>query len=76
MYWVGTYLGDLFANRLDLIESLAEDGDHLVVDNDGNKIGECTLLENIPEPEPEAEEEERPTPEGWNLPRRSVCKQA
>lgn len=30
MYWVGTYLGDLFANRLDLIESLAEDGDHLL----------------------------------------------
>ncbi|KAJ5520785.1 hypothetical protein N7463_001238 [Penicillium fimorum] len=64
----GELIGKLTSGNLATLVGKVIDDNGYVVDNDGNKIGECTLLENIPEPEPEVEEpeeeeEEGPTPE-------------
>ncbi|KAJ5153896.1 Protein of unknown function DUF3659 [Penicillium coprophilum] len=66
----GELIGKLTSGNLATLVGKVIDDNGYVVDNDGNKIGECTLLEHIPEPEPEPEveepeeeEEEGPTPE-------------
>ncbi|KAJ5648737.1 hypothetical protein N7490_005109 [Penicillium lividum] len=65
----GDLIGKLTSGNLATLVGKSIDDNGYVVDNDGNKIGECTLLENIPEPEePEPEEEpeveeEGPSPE-------------
>ncbi|CAI7589879.1 unnamed protein product [Penicillium glandicola] len=64
----GNLIGKLTSGNLATLVGKIIDDNGYVVDNEGNKIGECTLLENIPEPEPEPEEpeeeeEEGPTPE-------------
>lgn len=57
----GNLIGKLTDGNLATLVGKVIDDNGYVVDNEGNKIGECTLLEHIPEPEPEAEE--GPTPE-------------
>ncbi|KUM66895.1 hypothetical protein ACN42_g201 [Penicillium freii] len=60
----GNLIGKLTSGNLATLVGKTIDDNGYVVDNDDNKIGECTLLENIPEPEPEEpEEEEGPTAE-------------
>jgi hypothetical protein len=57
----GNLIGKLTNGNLPTLVGKSIDDNGYVVDNEGNKIGECTLLEHIPEPE--SEEEEGPTPE-------------
>lgn len=62
----GELIGKLTSGNLATLVGKTIDDNGYVVDNDGNKIGECTLLEHIPEPEPEPEAEpveEGPSPE-------------
>lgn len=62
----GNLVGKLTSGNLATLLGKTIDDSGYVVDNDGNKICECTLLEIIPEPEPEEpeeEEEEGPTAE-------------
>ncbi|KAJ5274128.1 hypothetical protein N7478_009253 [Penicillium angulare] len=56
----GNLIGKLTSGNLATLVGKTVNDNGYVVDNDDNKIGECTLLENIPEPEPE---EEGPTAE-------------
>lgn len=57
----GNLIGKLTSGNLATLVGKVIDDNGFVVDNDGNKLGECTLLENIPEEEPEgpSEEEEK-----------------
>ncbi|KAK5011890.1 hypothetical protein LTR16_005012 [Cryomyces antarcticus] len=54
----GNLMGRLTAGDLGHCAGLEIDDNGYVIDNDGNKVGEVTLLENIVEPE------EEPEPEG------------
>ncbi|KAJ5818175.1 hypothetical protein N7474_003766 [Penicillium riverlandense] len=54
----GNLIGKLTSGNLATLVGKVIDDNGFVVDNDGNKLGECTLLENIPEEEPEG-----PSPE-------------
>ena len=56
----GELIGRLTEGNLGTCIGKEIDDNGYVVDNDGNRIGECTLIENIDEPE---EEEEGPTEE-------------
>jgi Protein of unknown function (DUF3659) len=53
----GELIGRLTDGNLGTCVGKAVDDNGYVVDNDGNKIGECTLLENIQEEEEETEEQ-------------------
>ena len=55
----GELLGMVTDGHLPTLVGCEVDDNGFVVDNDGNKIGECTLMENLPEDE----EEYRPTEE-------------
>ncbi|KAK8181819.1 uncharacterized protein BKA78DRAFT_357127 [Phyllosticta capitalensis] len=60
----GNIMGRLTAGDLGHCVGLEIDDNGYVVDNDGNKVGEVTLIENIvEEPEEEEPEEEGPTEE-------------
>ena len=59
----GELIGKLTSGNLATLVGKTIDDNGYVVDNDGNKIGECTLLEHIPE-EPEPEPEPEPVEEG------------
>ena len=57
----GELLGMVTDGHLPTLIGKEVDDNGYVIDNDGNKIGECTLMQNIPdeeEPEPELTEEE------------------
>ncbi|KAH5319350.1 hypothetical protein HBI12_112840 [Parastagonospora nodorum] len=54
----GDILGRLTAGDLGHCAGLEIDDNGYVIDNDGNKVGEVTLLENIQEEEPEDETDE------------------
>ncbi|KAJ6028813.1 hypothetical protein N7540_004389 [Penicillium herquei] len=54
----GELIGKLTSGNLATLVGKTIDDNGYVVDNEGNKIGECTLLEHIPEEEPEEEPEE------------------
>ncbi|KAG7005846.1 hypothetical protein G7Y79_00017g042280 [Physcia stellaris] len=56
----GELIGRLTEGNLGTCIGKEIDDNGYVIDNDGNRIGECTLIENIEEPE---EEEEGPTEE-------------
>lgn len=49
----GDLIGKLTSGNLATLSGKEIDDNGYVVDNDGNKVGECTLLENIPAEEPE-----------------------
>lgn len=49
----GNLIGKLTSGNLATLIGHEIDDNGYVVDNDSNKVGECTLLENIPEEEPE-----------------------
>ncbi|KAJ6118978.1 hypothetical protein N7471_013598 [Penicillium samsonianum] len=51
----GNLIGKLTSGNLATLVGKTVNDNGYVVDNDDNNIGECTLLENIPEPEPEEE---------------------
>ena len=51
----GELIGKLTEGNLKNLIGKVIDDNGFVVDNDGNKIGECTLLENIPDETPEEE---------------------
>lgn len=56
----GELLGMVTEGHLPTLIGLEVDDNGYVVDNDGNRVGECTLIQNIPEEEqPEMSEEER-----------------
>jgi hypothetical protein len=59
----GELIGKLTEGNLATLIGKSIDDNGYVVDNDGNRVGECTLLENIPEPEEEEPEPEGPTQE-------------
>ncbi|KAJ5325124.1 uncharacterized protein N7506_008226 [Penicillium brevicompactum] len=61
-------IGKLTDGNLATLVGKVIDDNGYIVDNEGNKIGECILFENISEPEPELEVEE----EGPTL---KICKQ-
>jgi hypothetical protein len=54
----GDLIGKVTDGNLQNLIGKTIDDNGYIVDNDGNKIGEATLIENIPEPEPEEPEEE------------------
>ena len=54
----GELLGMVTDGHLPTLIGKEVDDNGYVIDNDGNKIGECTLMQNMPEPE-----EEEMTPE-------------
>ncbi|KAI4277874.1 MAG: hypothetical protein L6R35_006117 [Caloplaca aegaea] len=53
----GELLGRVTEGDLPTLIGLEVDDNGYVVDNDGNRVGACTLIENIPEEEPEPEPE-------------------
>ncbi|KAL8661600.1 MAG: hypothetical protein Q9202_005428 [Teloschistes flavicans] len=56
----GELLGMVTEGHLPTLIGLEVDDNGYVIDNDGNRVGECTLIQNIPEEEqPEMTEEER-----------------
>lgn len=60
----GNLIGKLTSGNLPTLIGKEIDDNGNVVDNDDNRLGECTLIENIPEPEPEPEAEvPGPSPE-------------
>ncbi|PCH01078.1 Protein of unknown function DUF3659 [Penicillium occitanis (nom. inval.)] len=54
----GDLIGKVTDGNLQNLIGKSIDDNGYIVDNDGNKIGEATLIENIPEPEPEEPKEE------------------
>jgi hypothetical protein len=54
----GNLIGKLTEGDLPSLVGKEIDDNGYVVDNDGNRIGVCTLIENLPEPEEEVPEEE------------------
>ena len=56
----GELLGIVTDGHLPTLIGKEVDDNGYVIDNDGNRIGECTLIQNLPEPE---EEEQELTPE-------------
>jgi len=52
----GNLIGKLTSGNLATLVGKTVNDNGYIVDNDNNNIGECTLLENIPEPEPEEED--------------------
>ncbi|KAI4223886.1 MAG: hypothetical protein L6R36_005093, partial [Xanthoria steineri] len=53
----GELLGRVTEGNLPTLIGKEVDDNGYVVDNDGNRVGECTLIANIPEEEPEPEPE-------------------
>ena len=51
----GELLGMVTDGHLPTLIGKEVDDNGYVIDNDGNKVGECTLIQNIPEEEPEEE---------------------
>jgi hypothetical protein len=78
----GDVLGRLTAGELGRCIGLEIDDNGYVVDNDGNRVGEVTLLENIAEPEqeeaPPETEEEKKKKEDAELAKKmsNICQQA
>lgn len=54
----GELLGKVTEGNLPTLIGKEVDDNGYVIDNDGNRVGECTLIENLPEEEPEMTEEE------------------
>ncbi|KAJ6031329.1 hypothetical protein N7540_002061 [Penicillium herquei] len=59
----GNLIGKLTEGNIKSLAGKTVDNNGYLIDNDGKKIGECTLIEHLPEPETEPEQPELEEPE-------------